>query len=125
MSGPGGIGARLPKVDGAAKADGSGIYTDDIQLPRMLHGKFLRSPHAHARILRIDTRKAEAYPGVVATLVGAELPIQYGVIPWTHDEQALATDHVRFIGDEVACVAAVDERTAEEATRLIEVEYEI
>ncbi|GAC1340276.1 MAG: xanthine dehydrogenase family protein molybdopterin-binding subunit [Myxococcales bacterium] len=125
MKDPGGIGARLPKVDGAAKADGSGVYTDDIQLPRMLHAKFLRSPHANARIRRIDTRRAEAHPGVVATLVGSELPLQYGVIPWTQDEQALATDHVRFVGDEVACVAAVDERTAEEATRLIEVDYEV
>ena len=124
-SGRGGIGARLPKIDGAGKADGSGIYTDDIQFPRMLHAKILRSPHANARIRSINTARAERYPGVIATLVGAEMPVKYGVIPWTQDEQALATDHVRFVGDEVACVAALDERTAEEALRLIEVEYEI
>jgi 4-hydroxybenzoyl-CoA reductase subunit alpha len=122
---PGGVGARVPKSDGAAKADGSGIYTDDISFPRMLHAKLLRSPHANAKIRSINTSKAEALPGVIATLVGAELPARYGVIPWTHDEQALATDHVRFIGDEVACVAALDERIAQEALDLIEVDYEI
>src|SRR5206468_12836785 len=99
---PDGIGARLPKSDGGVKADGSGIYADDLSFPRMLHAKFLRSPHAHARIRNIDVSKALAYPGVVASLVGSELPARYGVIPWTHDEQALATDKVRFIGDEVA-----------------------
>ncbi len=122
---PGGVGARIPKSDGAAKADGSGIFTDDLSFPRMLHAKLLRSPHAHARIRSIDTSKAEALPGVIATLIGSEMPARYGVIPWTHDEQALATDHVRFVGDEVACVAAVDERTAEAALRLIEVDYEV
>ena len=119
------IGGRLPKIDGAAKADGSGLYTDDLAFPRMLHAKLLRSPHANARIRGIDVSAAEALPGVIATLVGAELPRKYGVIPWTHDEQALATDHVRFIGDEVACVAALDERTAEAAVRLIRVDYEV
>ncbi|HEX9576361.1 MAG TPA: molybdopterin cofactor-binding domain-containing protein, partial [Myxococcales bacterium] len=120
-----GVGDRFPKVDGAVKADGSGLYADDIAFPRMLHAKILRSPHANARIRRIDVTRALAYPGVVATLIGEELPEKYGVIPWTHDEQALATDHVRFVGDEVACVAALDERTAEEALNLIEVDYEI
>jgi 4-hydroxybenzoyl-CoA reductase alpha subunit len=121
----GGVGDRLPKVDGVAKADGSGVYTDDICFPRMLHAKILRSPHANARIRSIDVSAAEAVPGVVATLVGAELPAKYGVIPWTQDEQALATDHVRFVGDEVACVAALDERTAEEALDLIRVDYQV
>jgi len=83
------VGARFPKVDGPGKADGSGIYADDIRLPRMLHAKMLRSPHANARIRGIDVSEAEKYPGVVATLVGAEMPAKYGVIPWTHDEQAL------------------------------------
>ncbi|MFK5956498.1 MAG: xanthine dehydrogenase family protein molybdopterin-binding subunit [Planctomycetota bacterium] len=119
------VGKENRKVDGLAKATGEAIYTDDIQLPGMLHAKMLRSPHAHARILSVDTSKAEALPGVVGILVGAELPIKYGVIPWTPDENALATDKVRFIGDEVAAVAAVDEDTANEAVELIEVEYEI
>jgi len=121
---PGGIGSRLVKSDAPAKADGSGLYADDLQFPRMLHAKILRSPHANARIRSIDVGAALSHPGVVATLVGTELPVRYGVIPWTQDEQALATDHVRFVGDEVACVAAVDERTADEALRLIRVDYE-
>ena len=120
-----GVGSRFPKQDGVAKADGSGIYTDDIALPRMLHAKLLRSPHAHALLKRIDVSRAEALPGVVATLVGSELPIKYGVIPWTQDETALAVEKVRYVGDTVACVAALDERTAEDALKLIDVEYEI
>ncbi len=119
------VGHENRKVDGLAKATGEAVYTDDIQLPGMLHAKTLRSPHAHARILSIDTSKAEALTGVVGVLVGAELPTKYGVIPWTPDETALAVDKVRFIGDEVAAVAAVDEDTAIDALELIEVEYEI
>ena len=119
------IGARFPKSDGVVKADGSGLYADDLAFPRMLHAKILRSPHAHARVRGIDVKAAEAFPGVVATLVGAELPVKYGVIPWTQDETALAVEKVRHVGDAVACVAALDERTAEEALRLIEVDYEV
>lgn len=119
------VGHAQRKVDAMAKATGEAVYTDDIQLPGMLHAKMLRSPHAHARIVSIDTSKAEALPGVHAVLVGSELPIKYGVIPWTPDETALAVDKVRFIGDEVAAVAAVDEDTAQAAVELIEVEYEI
>src|SRR5205807_6517469 len=118
------IGARFPKQDGVAKADGSGIYADDIALPRMLHAKILRSPHAHARIRGIDPGAAEALPGVVATLVGAELPLKYGVIPWTQDETALAVEKVRNVGDAVACVAAFDDRRADAALRLVRVAYE-
>ncbi len=119
------IGDRLPKIDGVAKADGSGLYADDISFPRMLHAKLLRSPHAHARIRSVDVSEALALPGVVAALTGDELPLKYGVIPWTHDEQALATEKVRFVGDEVACIAALDERTAEEALRLVRVDYQV
>jgi 4-hydroxybenzoyl-CoA reductase subunit alpha len=119
------VGKANRKVDGLAKATGEAVYTDDIQLPGMLHAKMLRSPHAHARIKSIDTSKAEALPGVHGVLVGAELPVKYGVIPWTPDENALAVDKVRFIGDEVAAVAAVDEDTALRAVELIEVEYEL
>ena len=119
------VGKRMRKVDAAAKATGETLYTDDIALPGMLHGKTLRSPHPHARIVRIDTRKAEAMRGVHGVITGADLPIRYGVIPWTPDETALATDRVRFLGDEVAAVAAVDEDTATEALEAIEVEYEV
>ncbi|MEC7232575.1 MAG: hypothetical protein VXW31_06530, partial [Planctomycetota bacterium] len=118
------VGKSHRKIDGMAKATGEAVYADDIQLPGMLHAKTLRSPHAHARIVSIDTSRAEALPGVRAVITGKDLPIQYGVIPWTPDETALAVDKVRFIGDEVAAVAAVDEDTANAALELIDVEYE-
>jgi 4-hydroxybenzoyl-CoA reductase subunit alpha len=118
------VGKSLRKIEGLSKATGEAVYADDIVLPGMLHAKLLRSPHAHARIISIDTSKALALEGVHAVITGADLPILYGVIPWTKDENALAVDKVRFIGDEVAAVAAVDEDTANAAVRLIEVEYE-
>ncbi|MFZ4737081.1 MAG: molybdopterin-dependent oxidoreductase, partial [Bradymonadia bacterium] len=117
------LGGRHRKSEGHLKATGAAIYTDDLQPARMLHGRILRSPYAHAEIKRIDTARALALPGVLAVVVGEELPIRYGVIPWTEDEQALCTDRARFVGDEIAAVAAVDEETAERALALIEVEY--
>jgi 4-hydroxybenzoyl-CoA reductase subunit alpha len=119
------IGGRHRKLDSIQKATGQAIYADDIQLPRMLHAKILRSPYAHARIKSIDFSEALKLPGVVAVLQGTEMPTRYGVIPWTEDEQALVTDKARYVGDEVACLAAVDELTAEEALEAIRVEYEI
>jgi len=119
------VGRRLRKVDGLQKATGAAVYADDIKLPRMLHCKILRSPHAHARIKRIDFSRCLEHPGVVAVLEGKEIPTRYGVIPWTPDEQALAADKARFVGDEVAAVAAEDELAAEEALELIDVEYEV
>ncbi|MBI5435402.1 MAG: molybdopterin-dependent oxidoreductase [Planctomycetes bacterium] len=119
------VGKPQRKVDGLAKATGAAIYADDIALPGMLHAKTLRSPHAHARIVSIDASKALALPGVHAVITGKDLPVKYGVIPWTPDENALAVDKVRFIGDPVAAVAAVDEDTANEALKRIQVEYEL
>ncbi len=119
------VGQRARKIDGIGKATGEAVYTDDIVLPGMLHAKTLRSPHAHAKILSIDTSRALALAGVHAVVVGSEMPVKYGVIPWTPDENALATDKVRFIGDEVAAVAAIDEDTANAALALIDVEYEL
>lgn len=118
------IGRAHSKVDGLAKATGAAVYADDIVLSGMLHAKTLRSPHAHAKIRRIDVSKARALKGVHAVLTGDSMPIKYGVIPWTPDENALAVDKVRFIGDPVAAVAAIDEDTANAALKLIEVEYE-
>lgn len=118
------IGARMRKVDGAGKVTGATVYTDDIVLPGMLHAKILRSPHPHARIVSIDTSAAEAMPGVHAVVTGREMPTAYGIIPWTRDETALCVDRVRYIGDGVAAVAAVDEETANSALRRIRVEYE-
>ncbi len=124
---PGGgiIGKGLRKVEGASKAIGRAIYADDITRPGMLHGKILRSPHAHARIKGIDVSDALALEGVEAVITGADLPGKYGIIPWTHDETALAQEKVLFVGDEVAAVAAIDEDTANAALRLIKVEYEV
>jgi 4-hydroxybenzoyl-CoA reductase alpha subunit len=123
------LGKDTPNYDGIAKVTGQAQYTFDLTLPRLLFGKVLRSPYAHARILSIDTSAAEKLPGVKAVITGKDtLGIKYGC--WRRfselcDEQGLCTDKVRYIGDAVAAVAAVDEDTAEEALDLIEVEYEL
>lgn len=119
------IGGRNRRVDAIAKATGRAIYTDDIALPGMLHGKILRSPHPHASIVSIDASRALALPGVHAVVTGRDMPTKYGIIPWTRDEEPLAVDRVRYIGDAVAAVAAVDEDTAIRALELIDVEYEV
>ena len=122
------IGHDVPRTDGREKATGSAVYTDDIKLPGMLHGKLLRSPVAHARIAHIDVSKAAALPGVKCVITGEDTPkIKYGnwrLFPVTQDEYPLAIDKVRFIGDEVAAVAAVDKDIAAEALELIRVDYE-
>ncbi len=119
------LGGRHRKADGHDKATGAAIYADDLQRPGMLHCAILRSPHAHALIKGVDASKALALEGVEAVLTGEALPGYFGVIPWTMDEQALCTDRARFVGDEVAAVAAVDEETARAALALIEVDYQV
>src|SRR5262245_3358308 len=114
----------MRKVDGLAKSTGRERFTDDIALNGMLHGQILRSPHPHARILSIDTCRAGRLDGVHAVVTGAEMPVRYGIIPCTPDEYPLALDRVRYVGDAVAAVAAVDEDTALGALRLIDVRYE-
>ncbi len=118
------IGRRLRRTDGLAKSTGRAVYTDDIALPGMLHGKILRSPHPHARIKSIDASKALAREGVHAVVTGHDMPVPYGIIPWTRDEYPLCLDKARYVGDGVAAVAAVDEDTANEALELIDVVYE-
>jgi CO/xanthine dehydrogenase Mo-binding subunit len=118
------VGKALPKVDGLAKCSGQTQYADDLSLPRMIYGKLLRSPHAHAKILSIDISKALALPGVFAVITGKDLPTKFGIMPSSQDEHALAVEKVRYVGDPVAAVAAVDEETAERACELIEVQYE-
>jgi 4-hydroxybenzoyl-CoA reductase alpha subunit len=118
------IGKARRRVDGRAKVTGQTRFADDIVLPRMLHGKLLRSPHPHARIVRIDTSRAEALPGVHLVLTGAAFSIPYGILPVSHDEHALCPDVVRFVGDPIAAVIARDEATAADALGLIDVEYE-
>jgi 4-hydroxybenzoyl-CoA reductase alpha subunit len=122
------INTPVHNIDGIAKITGRAEYTFDISLPRMLHGKILRSSYPHAEILNIDTSKAERLRGVKAVLTGKDtLGKKQGI--WRRfkelcDEEILARDKVRYIGEPVATVAAVDEDTAEEALDLIEVEYD-
>src|SRR3954469_9305505 len=118
------IGKPFRKVDARAKCTGQTKFADDIMLPRMLACKILRSHEPHALIKKIDTAKALALPGVVAIVTGKDFPIPYGILPVSQDEHALCTDKVRFIGDPVAAVAAIDEDVAFDAMNLIEVEYE-
>src|SRR6266446_6891240 len=119
------IGKPTAMVDAAYKTTGSGKYTDDLSLPGMLVGKILHSPYPHAHMKSIDTKRAEALEGVVAVVVGKNAPNAYGILPVGHDEHALALDKVRYVGDNVACVVAVDEATADNALEFIAVEYEV
>lgn len=118
------VGKPFRKVDARAKCTGQTKFADDIVLPRMLYAKMLRSHEPHALIKRIDTSKAAAFPGVFAIITGKDLPISYGILPVSQDEHALCIDKVRFIGDPVAAVVAIDEDAAFDAMNLIEVEYQ-
>ena len=117
------VGKSYPQIDAMDKTMGKTSFVSDLVLLNMLHGRILRSPHPHARIKHIDTSRAETLPGVKAVAAYADTPgIRFG--PRTEDWTIFAGDKVRFYGDEVAAVAAVDEDTAEEALDLITVEYE-
>ena len=118
------VGKPTPLVDARLKVTGQGVYTDDIKLPGMLTGKILRSPLPYARIISIDTSKAEALEGVKAVVTGKETVVRFGVLPVSKDETAMAVDRVRYVGDCVAGVAADDEEIALDALRLIDVSYE-
>ncbi|MEP6636594.1 MAG: molybdopterin cofactor-binding domain-containing protein [Acidobacteriota bacterium] len=118
------VGKPFRKVDARAKCTGQTKFADDIVLPRMLFCKILRTHLPHALIKSVDVSKAVALPGVIAVITGKDLPISYGILPVSQDEHALCIDKVRFIGDPVAAVAAIDEDIAFEAMNLIEVEYE-
>jgi carbon-monoxide dehydrogenase large subunit len=118
---------RMERKEDARFVRGRGTYVDDVRLPGMLHGAVLRSPLAHARIVSIDTSAAEAHPKVRAVLTGADLAARN--LAWmptlSYDRQAvLATDKVRFQGQEVAFVVAEDRYSARDALALIDVEYE-
>lgn len=119
------IGTRTPLIDGVDKVTGRARYTADLAAPGALVGRILRSPHAHARIVAIDTRAARALPGVHAVCTGEDTPVPFGVLPIAENEYPLARDKVRYRGDPVAAVAAEDDATAERALELIEVEYEV
>jgi 4-hydroxybenzoyl-CoA reductase subunit alpha len=121
----GSVGRSFAKLDGPAKVRGQALYADDIALPRMLHCKILRAQAPHARILSVDTSVARRMPGVVAILTGRDLPIRFGILPVSQDEAALEEHKVRYVGDPVAAVAALDEETAAAACEAIKVEYQL
>lgn len=117
------IGEAVPRVEALSKATGKTIYVIDLELPGMLVGRILRSPRPHARIVRIDTSRAERLRGVKAVITAADFPpVLYGM--FLKDQPILARDRVRYVGEKVAAVAAVDLETAHEAASLIDVEYD-
>ena len=116
------VGKSVARVDAFAKVTGEAVYSADVMLPGMLYGMAKRSPYPHARIVRIDTRRAEALPGVKAVVTAKDVSdILLGLR--LRDVPILAREQVRFVGEKVAAVAAVDEETAREAVDLIDVEY--
>ena len=115
------VGKSVPRVDARLKVSGGALFCDDILMPGMLVGRALRSPHPHARILRIDTSRAERLAGVKAVVTGRDMIAPLGGV--IEDQHIVAVDVVRYPGEPVAAVAAVDEDTAQEAVQLIEVEY--
>jgi carbon-monoxide dehydrogenase large subunit len=117
------VGQPIGRLDGIDKVSGAARYSGDVTLPGVLWGKALRSPLPHARILRIDTSRAKALPRVLAVLTAQDLP-DILVGRRMFDMPMLARDRVRFVGEKVAVVAAVDPDIAEEALALIDVEYE-
>ena len=118
------VGKSIPRVDSYDKVTGKAKYTGDFKFPGMLYGKILRSPIAHAIIKKIDTTRAKALPGVYAVITGDDIPdIMTGVSPARYDKYFLAKGKVRYVGDEVAAVAAETEAIAEQALALIKVEY--
>ena len=118
------VGRPRRRVDGRAKVTGRTLFADDVTLPRMLYCKLLRSPLPHARIRGIDVTKAQEMDGVHLVLTGKDLPIEFGILPVSQDEEALCGKQVRYVGDPVAAVVARDEWIAQEALELIDVDYE-
>lgn len=119
------IGKRIPKQDSELLVTGEAKYLDDIKFPGMLYGRILRSPHPHARIKHINTASAERLDGVKAVITADDTEkVKFCHLPITPNKMALNDEKVRFVGDEVAAVAAVDWETAAKALELIEVDYE-
>jgi len=123
------VGKSWKRKDGPDKVTGKAVYTQDVKLPNTLVGRILRSPHPHARIVRIDTSKAKALPGVKAVITVEDTKgIKHGFVEtprYPPDQEVLARGKVAHVGEEIAAVAAVDAITAQRALELIEVEYEI
>lgn len=114
------VGKPMPRIDGVERVTGSAAFTTDIRLPRMVHAAFLRSPHPHARVIEIDTSRAQAMPGVRAVFTHKNVPSNKFQRP-----RPLLGEFVRFVGDEVAVVAADTEEIARAALKQIHVEYEV
>src|SRR5437773_8080789 len=126
------IGRALRRIEDPRLIKGAGTYVDDIRLPGMLHAAILRSPHAHAKILRIDTAAAKAVPGVVGVFTGADVNESCGVVPCGASiadlkapaHTALASDRVYFVGHAVAVVVASDPYVARDGVEAIDVDYD-
>ncbi len=122
------VGKSVKRKDGPDKVTGRAVYSQDVKIPGCLVGRLLRSPHPHARILRLDTTKAAALDGVKAVITVRDTKgIKHGFVEtprYPADQEVFARDRVVHVGEEIAAVAAVDEVTAQQALRLIEVEYE-
>src|SRR5687768_1592170 len=118
------VGKPTPRIDAVERVTGRAKYTWDIQLPGMLYARIKRSPHAHARIVRIDTSHAEALPGVHAVITHENASARWHAGDTMHERMAF-NNPVRYVGEPVAAVAAVDRHVAEDALDLIEVEYEV
>jgi 4-hydroxybenzoyl-CoA reductase subunit alpha len=116
------IGAYVPMVDGPEKVSGRAKYTADLIAPGMLAGRICRSPYSHAEILGVDVSEALRLPGVKAIVTGADCDKTFGVLPIARSEHPLARDKVRYRGEPVAAVAAVDDATAKRAIDLIRLE---
>ena len=113
------IGSYVPMVDGPEKVSGRAKYTADFIIPGMLAGRIFRSPYSHAEIIEIDVAEAVSLPGVKAIVTGAECDKPFGVLPVARTEHVLARDRVRYRGEPIAAVAAIDDATAKEALRKI------
>lgn len=112
------VGKGERRIDGRDRVTGRATFTHDIQLPGMLYGKILRSPYPHARIERVETRKAEELPGVRAVLSHKNIP----KVPFYGGQTFILDKTVRYVGDEVACVIADDEEICQDALERIEVD---
>ena len=117
------VGKKIPRIDAYERVTGQAQYTGDVQLPNMLYARVLRSPHPHAKILSIDTAKAERLPGVKGVIHHGNAKILWSSGGHTH-QRFIFNNPVRFVGDAVAAVAATDRHIAEQALALIEVKYE-
>lgn len=119
------VNSRATRIDAPAKANGSARFINDFNMPEQLYGALLQSPIAHGRIKKIDTSKAWKVPGVKSIVTAEDSGlVKYGVSPARYDETLFCSDKVRYVGDEIAAVAALDLETAQEAISLIDVEYE-